>query len=104
MGNMSRKGSGEVPTCDAQPLAVPGSLIREISNPVSVLGSIPAPRTYRPSTRVTGVLRLYATGMEPYVNILGDYLPLRTHLPTQRGGCHKESSKTGNWNSTLFLD
>ena len=52
LGNISRKRSGEGPTYDAHPPAVPG-LIRGNCTPVSVLGSL-SRRTYRPSTRGCG--------------------------------------------------
>ena len=62
---------------DAQLPAVPQDPIREKMFP-QFLGWV--------ASRVTGVLRPQGTGILPHANILGDYLPLRAHLPTHGGG------------------
>ena len=61
LGNISRKRSGEVPTYDAQPPAVPGSFSGKIVSQFLCL--VASPHTHRPSTRVMGVQRLSNTGM-----------------------------------------
>ena len=102
LGNMSRKRSGEVPTHDAQPPDAPGSQSGKIVPQFLCLAA--SPRTHRPSTRVAGALRLYTAGACPHMNTLGDCLPLRTHLPTQRGVPKESKQNWDCWTSTLFPD